>query len=150
MVGGISQVAMGIQQVQNLGSIWKNADLSGGQRLLQTITNISFSFPMLTRGLSIILKSLHLLNITQEKTVADATAVITAHGAEAVSFGVVGAAASSAGLQVQFFNNILTFSPVTGWIVGITAAVAALGGLVNWLDKANEALQKEAKETVEA
>jgi hypothetical protein len=48
---GISRVAMGIQQVQNLGSIWKNSDLSGGQKLLQTITNLSFSLPMLVTGL---------------------------------------------------------------------------------------------------
>jgi len=93
-VGGIGRLAMGIQQVQNLGSIWKNANLSDGQKFLQFITNLSFSLPMLGTGFKTVLESLHLLNIENQKTVAKATEVITANGAKAVSFGVVGASAS--------------------------------------------------------
>jgi len=48
--GGIAQVGSAIQQIQNLGSIWKNSDLSGGQKLFQTITNLSISLPMLANG----------------------------------------------------------------------------------------------------
>ena len=50
MAGGITQVGNAIRQIQNLGSIWKNADLSSGEKLLQTITNISASLPMLING----------------------------------------------------------------------------------------------------
>jgi len=51
-VSGIGQAGMAIQQIQNLGSIWKNSDLSGGEKLLQTVTNLAMSLPMLGKGLN--------------------------------------------------------------------------------------------------
>jgi len=56
-----------LQQFQNLGSIWKNADLSTGQKILQTITNLSFSLPMLINGFRKVSTSLNLLSIMTKK-----------------------------------------------------------------------------------
>ena len=46
-VGAIGQLASSIQTLQNLGSIWQNNDLTLGDKLLQTIMNLSFALPML-------------------------------------------------------------------------------------------------------
>jgi len=70
MAGGIAQVGSAIQQIQNLGSIWKNSDLSGGQKLLQTITNLAISLPMLASGFTKATTSLGLM-----KTMTNAEAV---------------------------------------------------------------------------
>ena len=67
VAGGIAQIARGIQQIQNLGSIWKNADLSTGQKILQTITNLSFSLPMLVNGFRKVSTSLNLLSVMTKK-----------------------------------------------------------------------------------
>lgn len=50
-VGGIGSLAMGIQQITSLGSIWENQDLSDGEKLLETITSLSFALPMLVSGI---------------------------------------------------------------------------------------------------
>ena len=49
-VGGIGQLAFAIQSVQHLGSIWNNDDISTGEKLLQTVINLSFALPMLVQG----------------------------------------------------------------------------------------------------
>ncbi|MEE3324399.1 MAG: hypothetical protein VZR33_03615 [Methanosphaera sp.] len=51
LVGGIAQLGSSIQQLQNIGDIWANNNLNAGQKFLQIITNLSFSFPMLISGL---------------------------------------------------------------------------------------------------
>jgi hypothetical protein len=61
--GGIAQIGSAIQQVQNLGSIWANSDLSTGQKLLQTITNLSISLPMLVTGFTKATTALGLMEI---------------------------------------------------------------------------------------
>ena len=70
MAGGIASVGSAIQQMQNLGSIWKNSDLSSGQKLLQTITNLAISLPMLANGFTKATTSLGLM-----KTMTNAEAV---------------------------------------------------------------------------
>jgi len=50
MASGVTMLTNGVRQFLNLGSIWQNQDLSVGQKLFQTITNISMSIPMLING----------------------------------------------------------------------------------------------------
>ena len=50
VVGALGQLAMGIQTIVRLPSIWKNEDISSGEKLLQTITNFSFVLPNLIAG----------------------------------------------------------------------------------------------------
>jgi len=98
MAGGIASVGTSIQQLQNLGSIWKNEDLTTGQRLVQIITNFAISLPMLVTGLTKAMTAMKLMEVTTYKNSAAAAAAITANGAHAVSLGAVGVAASKAGL----------------------------------------------------
>ena len=44
-VGAIGQLASAWQSLANLPSIWSNDDLTGSEKLLQTITNLSFVIP---------------------------------------------------------------------------------------------------------
>ena len=61
LAGGITSVGMSIQQVQHLGSIWKNNDLSQGEKLLQTVTNLGMTLPMLGTGIKSVIDSLKVL-----------------------------------------------------------------------------------------
>ena len=52
IVTGLGSLAFAIQSVQNLGSIWSNDDLTIGDKILETITNLSMTIPMLVSGVS--------------------------------------------------------------------------------------------------
>lgn len=47
IVGSLGQVASSISGLKNLGNVWTDENLSGSEKMLQTITNIGFSLPML-------------------------------------------------------------------------------------------------------
>ena len=138
MAGSIVSVGTAIQQLQNLGSIWENKDLTTGQKLLQIITNLAISLPMLTTGLTKAMTAMKLMEVTTYKNSAAAADAITANGAHAVSLGAVGVAASKAGLQIQFLNTTLSFNPFTLLIAGAVAAVTAIGAFIKAADEANK------------
>lgn len=50
-VAAVGELAFAWQSFQNLGSIWSNSDISDGEKLLQTITNLSFALPSLINGI---------------------------------------------------------------------------------------------------
>lgn len=52
IVTGLGSLAFAIQSVKNLGSIWSNDDLTIGDKILETITNLSMTIPMLVSGVS--------------------------------------------------------------------------------------------------
>lgn len=150
MAGGIASVGTAIQQLQNLGSIWENKDLTTGQRLLQIITNLAISLPMLTTGLTKAMTAMKLMEVTTYANSAAAAAAITENGAHAVSLGAVGVAASKAGLQIQFLNTTLSFNPFALLIAGAVAAVAAIGAFINASDEANKKLIESKQAEIEA
>ena len=47
IVGSLGQIASSISALKNLGNVWTDENLSGSEKMLQTITNIGFSLPML-------------------------------------------------------------------------------------------------------
>lgn len=47
---GISKVATGFAGITKIGQIWSNDDLNIGQKLLQTMTNMVFYFPIISSG----------------------------------------------------------------------------------------------------
>ena len=74
-VGALGQLAFAIQSVQNLGSIWKNEDLTIGEKVLQTIINLSMVIPSLvnaTNGLN------EVFSLTKMAKIAAATEIVTA------------------------------------------------------------------------
>ena len=50
MVAGIGQVASGINNLVNITKIWKNENLSAGEKILQTFTNLGMTIPILING----------------------------------------------------------------------------------------------------
>ena len=94
LAGGIANMASAAQNFINLGSIWQNEDLSVGEKLLQTISNLAFMVPMVIKGFTDARKSLssllgsaasalEYLNIKQAKTTAETTANTVAEVANA-------------------------------------------------------------------
>ena len=47
LISGIGQFAAGLRGVINLTKVWKNENLSAGEKVLQTFTNLSMTIPML-------------------------------------------------------------------------------------------------------
>lgn len=131
MAGGIASVGASIQQLQNLGSIWKNEDLTTGQKLLQTITNLAISLPMLVTGFT---KATTALGLMKTMTTAEAvTAGIStsAQAAHAVSIGLVEAASGAAAIKVQLLNTTLMINPFVAVAAAVMGLVTALGLLKN-------------------
>ena len=89
IAGSISSIGVAIQQVQNLGSIWKNQDLSTGEKLLQTITNLGFTIPNLVisyqRLNEIFLQSAAVQDLVRAKENAENAALIAAENAKALA-----------------------------------------------------------------
>jgi len=52
LISGLGQFAAGLKGIINLTKVWKNENLSTGEKILQTITNLTMSLPMLINGLN--------------------------------------------------------------------------------------------------
>lgn len=50
LVGGVANLGNGIKTLTGLGNIWSNEDLTGGEKLLQTVTSLSFALPQMVSG----------------------------------------------------------------------------------------------------
>ena len=53
MTTGVMNLGSAIQNLHNLGSIWSNEDLTTGEKMLQTVTNLAFTLPMLISGIKL-------------------------------------------------------------------------------------------------
>lgn len=51
MIAALGSLTFAIQTVQNLGSIWNNDDLTIGEKILETIMNVSMALPMAASGI---------------------------------------------------------------------------------------------------
>ena len=149
MAGGIAQVGSAIQQVQNLGSIWANSDLSTGQKLLQTITNLAISLPMLATGFTKATTALGLMEIVQNKEAIAAIKATTAEITHAGAISLVETSSGKAAIKVQLLNKTLMLNPYVAATVLIMALVTALGALANAFDKANEKAIQSAQTSID-
>jgi hypothetical protein len=52
MVGAVGQLAMGLQMLQSVKSVWSDKDVSTGEKILDTFVDLSFTLPMIVSGLS--------------------------------------------------------------------------------------------------
>lgn len=117
MASAIGQVAMGIQQIHNLGSIWSNQDLSGGEKILQTITNLTMTLPMLVSGLGTMATSLGLVTMLE---------------------GEAATAAVASGEAFEFLGMTIAVNPIFTIAAVVAGAIAALGILNSALEQARE------------
>ena len=79
LAGNIGRVGASIRQVQNLGSIWKNENISDGDKILQTVTNLAFSLPMLAKGIQGIVTTLGIAGSALNIVTGVATAAVVAY-----------------------------------------------------------------------
>lgn len=117
MASAIGQVAMGVQQIHNLGSIWSNQDLSSGEKILQTITNLTMTLPMLVSGLGTMATSLGLVTMLE---------------------GEAATAAVASGEAFEFLGMTIAVNPIFTIAAVVAGAVAALGILNSALEQARE------------
>lgn len=94
LASGIGQLAFAWQSFNNLGSIWTREDLDFGEKLLDTIINISFALPMLITGFQqtktglaaiIPLKDVYLKQLHSEITLRDQAIVKNVLSNETIS-----------------------------------------------------------------
>lgn len=79
LVSSFGQLASAFNTIRQIGSIWSNEDLSTGEKLLQTVTNLGFAIPMLANSIGQVNKVLGIgASITGASTTAQTayTAVI--------------------------------------------------------------------------
>ena len=79
LAGALGQVAGSVRSLLNLPNIWKNENISGGEKLLQTITSLSFTIPSLIRGYQGLRK---VLGLTAAQQLKKTTATIAQKAAE--------------------------------------------------------------------
>ena len=116
IVGALGQLAASIQMVQNIGEIWSNEDLTAGEKMLQTITNIGFLLPTVASAFST-LKVAFLESATG--------AAFNKAAQEAMAAGMTKATAAQLGL-----NAAISANPLLPYILAIGAVIAVIGGLV--------------------
>ena len=150
LAGGIAQVGSAIMQVQNLGSIWKNEDLTTGQKLLQTITNLAISLPMLATGFTKATTALRLMKTMTTAEAVEAGISTSAEAAHAVSIRLVGTESGAAAIKVQLLNKTLLINPYVAVAAGVIALVTAIGALIKAADEANEAMIEMEQARIDA
>lgn len=119
-VSALGQLAGAIRSIVNLGSIWKNQDLSTGQKILQTITNLGMAIPMLVSSYSQLNSTLKITEtlqtlfggITKANTVTIEEETVAQYG----------------------LNAAMEANPIGVIVLAITAAIAAIYGLVKAYD----------------
>lgn len=114
MVAGLGQIASGVRNVVNLTKIWKNENLSLGQKILQTFTNASMTIGMFSNGITKVSKGFSLIQ-KGVQAYANATAVQIA---------------AQKGLQVEYEITGIKAWASLGPYIAIAAAVAAAVGLI--------------------
>ena len=152
MAGGIAQVGSAMQQLTNIGAIyeqWQSKQISSSKALLQIITNLAISLPMLATGFT---KATTALGLMKTMTTAEAAAAgisTSAETAHAVSIGLVETASGAAAIKVQLLNTTLLLNPFVAVAAGAIALVTALETLIRVSDEANQAQQEFYKTEIE-
>lgn len=131
LVQGIGQLAFAWQSFQHLGSLWADEDIDLGEKILQTIINISFALPMLLTGFSEIAKGFGAIkNLIQSGTVQQ----IILNGLLGIENGLLGL---NTQLRTERLKKIVQEAAVTGdlnavsrmWSILLNIENAELAGL---------------------
>lgn len=135
LTSAVGDLAFAWQSFQSLGSIWANEDLSFGEKLLQTITNLAFTLPQLTLAVHTLQNTMN--TVRAAKGVSD---TITSIGTSAVA----------AGESVGFFKTILSSLIPGGKLLTVAlGGVAAALALVGFNAEAESQRVQKIKDTAE-
>lgn len=160
----IGQLGFAWQSFQNLGSIWANSDLTLGDKIEQTILNLTMMLPQLVSGFIALKEASQKLDMSRLVEAVDATRIEKLQNAfgdfATMKFGPVlsgltatetrfkaintGAKIASAGLKV--FKGIIESlgSPLGMLSIGLIAAGSTL---INFLHQKNQAAIDKQVET---
>lgn len=162
--GAIGQLSFSWQTFQSLGSLWANSDISGGEKLLQTVMNLGMSLPMLISSFAELNKiansdsfaklSERLMNnaeanrksaLEAKATTAATTAAGIAATGTAAKFNIMGTASSVASKGVNVLGKALSF---LGGPIGmaITTAFMAISGVVSAYSESVAQAYNDAKD----
>ena len=136
MAGGIAQVGSAIRQVQNLGSIWKNQDLTTGEKLLRTVTNLAMSLPMLINGFRTATTAMGLMQIVEKEEFAASSLATASEIGHVGAIKLLGGQAEKTVLKVELLNKTILLNP---YVAAGAALMAFIGILMAYKDSQEEA-----------
>lgn len=150
----LMQLGMMIQAIQNLGSIWNDDDLTTGEKVIQTLTNIGMIIPQTISLISSITKA----RVSYNAVVLEGTKAETAEAVAALNVGrsKVMETAEVNGNTVAVVRNTAAWyaNPLTWILAGVTAIVAAFTIYNTVLEentkRRRENAQAKAEEAVKA
>lgn len=121
----LMQLGMMIQAIQNLGSIWNDDDLTTGEKVIQTLTNIGMIIPQVVSLISFATKA----KVSYNTVVLEGTKAQTAEAVAALNVGrsKVVETTQVNGNTVAVVKNTAAWyaNPLTWILAGITAIIAA-------------------------
>lgn len=95
----IQQLTFAWQSFQNLGSIWKNNELSDGQKFLQTFMSLTSAILMMSPAIDTLSKKFGILNLQEAANVLTSAKLTIAQSAETIAFGASSVAAGQLTVQ---------------------------------------------------
>ena len=134
-VGAITSLAMGIQQLQGLGGIWSEEDVSISEKILDTIISLGFAVPMLTSSLSSLNKIFHFVTVANLESAA--------------SMELFDVAMSKGAKQVSIFGKVMAANPLFLQLAALTAIIVAIGAYGKHLEKIKQQTIENAKAEIE-
>ena len=142
LTSAVGDLAFAWTSFQELGSLWANEDLSLGEKVLQTITNMAFVIPQL-------ITAMKAFNLTKIENQVAETAIGLLDAAQGA--GKLAKGADIAGTAMAKFSDILTLLIPHGKaikvVLGGLAAALAFVGFTSEQEKARVAsLAKSAEE----
>lgn len=142
MISALGDLSFAWTSFQQLGSLWTNDDLTFGEKLVQTVTNLAFTLPQLTTALKI----LNLPSIKKEVGKAATDLLDVAQGT-----GMVAKGAKVAGTAMAKFDAVLGALIPHGHALklalGVAAAALTVFGITSQQEKNRvETLAKSAEE----
>lgn len=142
LTSAVGDLAFAWTSFQELGSLWANEDLSLGEKVLQTITNMAFVIPQL-------ITAMKAFNLTKMENQVAETAIGLLDAAQGA--GKLAKGADIAGTAMAKFSDILTLLIPHGKaikaVLGGLAAALAFVGFTSEQEKARvAALAKSAEE----
>ena len=171
----LGRLASGLNSLANLKNIWSNQNLSAGQKLLQTITNLGMAIPMLVTAYQTLQKtSLALSNtminqsaiqqamtkveqadlaVKQTKTLIEQAEKAAKQGNAAATSSLIwlrqeeAVVTEQAAIAQTELNVAMEANPIGAIILGVTAAIAAITGLVTIYDKLHMSLNEATQAT---
>ena len=133
MAGTLTQIAMAINAIKNLGNIWNDDDLSTGEKILQTMTSLSMIIPVITT----------LTNLEKMSKLSAAAATILHMNVEKMSIPIKiasGTATEFALAPLLIFVGII--GVVVGGIIAISKAIETNTEKLKRLKKEQEELNE--------